>query len=139
MSFRPVFIAVVIAFGLIVGAFLVNRARPRVETDQPTAAFVRASGKCAECHIRQQYSIVHEYELSVHAKKGINCLYANGSAQWVDYKAFDKSPWNTIPPGIGVDINSTSSTYNLPVLDEEIRAGHTDPTGLWVDLDRQSR
>ena len=50
MSFRSVFIAVVIGFGLIVGAFLVNRARPRVETDQPSAAFVRATGKCAECH-----------------------------------------------------------------------------------------
>ena len=55
MSFRPVFIAVVIAFGLIVSAFLVNRARPRVETDQPSAEFVRASGKCAECHSQQQY------------------------------------------------------------------------------------
>ena len=31
MSFRSVFIAVVIAFALILGAFLINRARPRVE------------------------------------------------------------------------------------------------------------
>lgn len=74
MSFRSVFIAVVIAFGLIVAAFLINRARPRVETEQPTGALVRASGKCAECHVRQQYSVVHEYEMSVHAQKGINCL-----------------------------------------------------------------
>jgi hydroxylamine dehydrogenase len=74
MSFRAVFIAVVIAFGLIVAAFLINRARPRVETDQPSAAFVRASGKCAECHTRQQYSVVHEYEMSKHAEKGVNCL-----------------------------------------------------------------
>ncbi len=35
MSFRSVFIAVVIAFALILGAFLINRARPKVETDQP--------------------------------------------------------------------------------------------------------
>jgi hydroxylamine dehydrogenase len=74
MSFRPVFIAVVVAFALIVSAFLVNRARPRVETDQPSAAFVRASGKCAECHSQQQYSLVHEYEMSRHAQKGVNCL-----------------------------------------------------------------
>src|SRR5215471_8690741 len=74
MSFRPVFIAVVIAFGLIVSAFLINRARPRVETDQPSADFVRASGKCAECHTRQQYSVVHEYEMSRHAQKAVNCL-----------------------------------------------------------------
>jgi hydroxylamine dehydrogenase len=74
MSFRSVFIAVVIAFALILGAFLINRARPRVETEQPTAALVRASGKCAECHLRTQYSIVHEYEMSMHAAKGVNCL-----------------------------------------------------------------
>ena len=74
MTFRPVFIAVVAAFGLIISAFLINRARPRVETDQPSATLVRASGKCAECHTRQQYSVVHEYEISKHAQKGVNCL-----------------------------------------------------------------
>jgi hypothetical protein len=74
VSFRSVFIALVIGFGLIVGAFLINRQRPRVETEQPSAALVKASGKCAECHIRQHYSIVHEYELSAHARQGINCL-----------------------------------------------------------------
>lgn len=74
MTFRPVFIAVVIAFALIVGAFLINRARPRVETAQPNADLVRASGKCAECHASLQYSVVHEYEMSMHAQKGINCL-----------------------------------------------------------------
>ena len=74
MSFRPVFIAVVIAFGLIAAAFLVNRARPRVETEQPSAEFARATGKCAECHTMQQYSVVHEYELSRHAQRGITCL-----------------------------------------------------------------
>ena len=74
MSFRSVFIAVTIAFALILGAFIVNRARPRVETQQPTADFVRASGKCAECHARLQYSVVHEFEMSAHAKKGVNCL-----------------------------------------------------------------
>jgi len=74
MSFRSVFVAVVISFGLIVGAFLLNRARPRVETEQPSGSFVRATGKCAECHSRTQYSIVHEYEMSKHAQKGVNCL-----------------------------------------------------------------
>src|SRR5690348_14585526 len=73
MSFRSVFIAVVIAFALILGAFLINRARPRVETEQAASNFVRASGKCAECHSRLQYSVVHEYEMSQHAQKGVNC------------------------------------------------------------------
>ena len=74
MSFRSVFIALVIGFSLILAGFLINRQRPSSETDQPNEAFVRATGKCAECHSRQHYSVVHEYELSVHAKKGINCL-----------------------------------------------------------------
>jgi hypothetical protein len=69
-----VFIAVVIAFGLIVGAFLINRARPPAETAQPSAEFVRASGKCAECHTQLTYSVVHEYEMSRHAARGISCL-----------------------------------------------------------------
>jgi hydroxylamine dehydrogenase len=74
MSFRSVFVSVVIAFALIVSAFLVNSKRPPVETNQPSADLVRASGKCAECHARLQYAVVHEYEMSMHAKKSVNCL-----------------------------------------------------------------
>ena len=74
MSFRPVFIAVAIGFALVIAAFLINRQRPAIETQQPTAALVKASGKCAECHSRLQYSVVHEYEMSRHAQKGVNCL-----------------------------------------------------------------
>src|SRR4029077_6178546 len=86
MSFRSVFIAVVIAFALILGAFLINRARPRVETEQPGTEFVRASGKCAECHARLQYSVVHEYEMSKHAQKGVNCLECHQPAPGQDKK-----------------------------------------------------
>ena len=95
MSFRPVFIAVVIGFALVIAAFLVNRQRPRVETAQPTAALVRASGKCAECHSQQQYSVVHEYELSLHARKGINCLDCHQPGQGqqrVEHKGFVIAP-----------------------------------------------
>ena len=74
MSFRSVFIAIVVGFALLVGAFLLNRQRPRVETDQPNQALVRATGKCAECHSRLQYSVVHEFEMSRHAERGVSCL-----------------------------------------------------------------
>jgi hypothetical protein len=57
----------------------------------------------------------------------------------VEYKAFDKPKWNLIPPGIGKDVNSTDGQYNLSMLDESITAAHPQPTGLWIDLDRQSR
>jgi hypothetical protein len=74
MSFRSVFIAVVVSTALLVAAFLIHRTRPRSDTEQPTPSLVRASGKCASCHTNQQNSIVHEYELSKHAQRRINCL-----------------------------------------------------------------
>lgn len=74
MSFRSVFVAVVIGFALVIAAFLLNRQRPQLDTAQPNAEFVRATGKCAECHINVQYSVVHEYEMSRHAEKGVSCL-----------------------------------------------------------------
>ncbi len=81
MSFRSVFIAVAIGFGLVVGAFLIARARPISETNQPSADLVKATGKCAECHARMHYSVVHEYEMSVHATKDVNCLACHQPAQ----------------------------------------------------------
>ena len=81
MNFRAVFIAIVIATGLIVSAYLVNSKRPRLIVEQPSAAFVRASGKCAECHRNLQYSIVHEFEMSKHAEKGVTCLDCHQVAQ----------------------------------------------------------
>jgi len=74
MSFRSVFVAIVVGFSLILAGLLVNRQRPVAETDRASVSLVRASGKCAECHTRQQHAIVHEYELSAHAQKNVNCL-----------------------------------------------------------------
>lgn len=74
MNFRAVFIAITIATALILSAYLINSRRPKQVVEQPSADFVRASGKCAECHINTQYSIVHEFEMSTHAKRGVNCL-----------------------------------------------------------------
>lgn len=86
MRFRSVFVAVTISFALILAAFLVNRARPKGETEQPRSELVRASGKCAECHARTQYSIVHEYEMSKHAAKHVNCLECHQPAAGQDKK-----------------------------------------------------
>src|SRR5690349_18396878 len=73
-GFPAVFAAIVLGFALTISAFLVNRARPGAESAQPDAALVRASGKCAECHYRLQYSVVHEFEMSAHAQKHVSCL-----------------------------------------------------------------
>ena len=74
MSFRGVFITVFLGTALIVAAIMVNARRPRVDVAQPTAAFVRATGKCAECHERETSAVVHEYEMSRHKEKGVSCL-----------------------------------------------------------------
>src|SRR5262249_21324837 len=74
MSFRGVFIAVFVGTALIVSAFMINARRPRSDVDQPSSAFVRATGKCAECHRNEASAIVHEYEMSRHGAEGVSCL-----------------------------------------------------------------
>ena len=74
MSFRGVFIAVLLSVAIISAALILNARRPGVETAQPTASLVKASGKCAECHRRETEAMVVEYEQSRHAAKGVNCL-----------------------------------------------------------------
>ena len=74
MEFRSVFIAVFIGTSLIAAALLINRARPGPETAQPSAALVRATGKCPECHLKETGAIVHQFERSEHAAKNVNCL-----------------------------------------------------------------
>ncbi|AKV00377.1 Hydroxylamine oxidoreductase [Labilithrix luteola] len=74
MSYRAIFASVVIASALVVSAFLIHRARPEVERNQPTAALVKASGKCAECHRHETSAIIDQFERSRHAEKGVNCL-----------------------------------------------------------------
>ncbi len=73
MTFRNVFIAVFIGTALIVAAMLINKARPIIETTQPTPEYVRASGKCAECHSRETSAIVHQFSMSAHARADITC------------------------------------------------------------------
>jgi hypothetical protein len=122
MAFRPVFIAVVIASALIISAFLINRARPRVETDQPSAAFVRASGKCAECHLQQHYSVVHEFEMSVHAQKGINCLDCHQGAAGQQTKEHH---------GFTVSTKLTAGncrSCHEPIYQEYLRSRHAAPS-----------
>lgn len=73
-SFKSVFIAVFIGTVLLVVALLFNTHRPARDTQQPQAQFVRATGKCASCHLRETAAIVHQFERSKHARLGVSCL-----------------------------------------------------------------
>ena len=74
MEFRNIFIAIFLGTSLMIGAVLINRARPAMETAQPSADFVRATGRCASCHVEETGAIVHQFERSAHAARGVTCL-----------------------------------------------------------------
>jgi hydroxylamine dehydrogenase len=91
MTFRGVFIAVVLGTALVVVAMLVHRARPRGEVERQSVALVRATGKCAECHRQETSAVVHEYEMSRHASANVNCLDCHqptGNQEVLDHRGF---------------------------------------------------
>ena len=59
-------------------------------------------------------------------KSGVNVLYANGSAQYIQLKNFDKAPWNTVPD------ETFSTSDNDKYLDETANP----PAGVWISLDK---
>ena len=72
--FVIVFLVTILAAGMIVSAIVINSKRPMADTAKASAQMVRASGKCAVCHRRETSAIVHQFEMSKHAKAGITCL-----------------------------------------------------------------
>jgi len=91
MSFRGVFLAIFLGTALVVAAFLINAQRPRSEVARPSAALVRASGKCAECHRHETSAVVEEFEMSRHNTAGVNCLDCHQVAlqqESLDHKGF---------------------------------------------------
>ena len=91
MSFRGVFIALVLSTGMIVSAFMLQSARPRNEVARASAALVKATGKCADCHRHETSAVVHEYDMSTHNRVGVNCLDCHQPSKGqepVDHKGF---------------------------------------------------
>ena len=73
-SFFAVFIAVFIGTALIITAIILHKARPAEQVNQPTAQMVKATGKCASCHRQETSAVVHQFQLSEHAQRGVTCL-----------------------------------------------------------------
>ena len=74
MSFRSVFIAIFIGTAMVLAALVVNARRPAAELAGPTPEFVRATGRCAECHLNETSAIVWQYETSQHAAASVSCF-----------------------------------------------------------------
>jgi hypothetical protein len=121
MSFRGVFIAIFLGTSLVVAAFVLQVRRPGVELAQPSAAFVRASGKCAECHRQETSAIVHEYEMSRHNARGVTCLDCHQSVEGqdkMDHRGFVLTP--------GVTAANCSQCHRTQY-DQYMRSRHSGP------------
>ncbi|MFO0957319.1 MAG: multiheme c-type cytochrome [Isosphaeraceae bacterium] len=91
MSFRALFLSVLVTTALIVSAFLINSRRPKGEVSHASPALVRATGKCAECHRHETVAVVHEFEMSRHAAADVNCLNCHqpvDGQESADHKGF---------------------------------------------------
>jgi hydroxylamine dehydrogenase len=91
MSFRGVFIAIVLSTAMIVSAFILQSRRPRIEVDRESAALVKATGKCADCHRHETSAVIHEFDMSKHSTAGVNCLDCHQPSKGqepLDHKGF---------------------------------------------------
>jgi hypothetical protein len=122
MSFRSVFIALVISFGLVLAAFLINAQRPKAEVNQRSIALMRATDKCAECHARLQHSVVHEYDLSVHATKNATCLDCHQPAP-----GQEKTDHHSFVIGMTVTWANCRTCHEL-VYQQYLRSRHAAPS-----------
>ncbi len=91
MTFRHIFVSIILATAMVVAAFVVHSVRPDLETEQPGPEYIRATGKCAECHRRETSAIVHQFSMSKHAQQNVTCYDCHrvqtGQDQ-VDHKGF---------------------------------------------------
>ena len=87
ITFKSIFISIIIGSSLIIAALIFNAKRPAQETEQPKAEFVRSTGKCATCHRKETSAVVHQFERSRHAAKGINCLDCHGALEGQEKQA----------------------------------------------------
>jgi hydroxylamine dehydrogenase len=55
-------------------AYLVHQHRPRTDLTRSTAEEIRATGKCAECHVHVTKGVLEHFTRSKHHDVGVTCL-----------------------------------------------------------------
>lgn len=63
------------------GAFVLHDARPPTEVASSTPEFIRATGRCAQCHRQETPAIVHQFERSQHSRANVTCLDCHQAQQ----------------------------------------------------------
>jgi len=87
--------------------------------------------------------VFHPQIVVTRHKTGVNCLYANGSAQWVDIQTlkkkgiWDVGTWRDMPPDPGWAFPASN---NVLMLDEnrKVTSAVSGPSGIWLVLDDAS-
>jgi prepilin-type N-terminal cleavage/methylation domain-containing protein len=79
--------------------------------------------------------VLSPQEVTNRHKRGINVLYANGSAQWMDVKELQNSPMPVGNPWTAIPGSAVLTQYSPCMLDESVA---TNPVGVWVGMDRAS-
>ena len=93
-KFELIFFSVILGTLVIVVGAYIHSQRPKfkkVKTFTNEFQYVKASGKCVECHRRETGSIVHQFEMSKHASANLNCLdchQALDGQQIISHKGF---------------------------------------------------
>jgi prepilin-type N-terminal cleavage/methylation domain-containing protein len=86
--------------------------------------------------------IFHPDVVKARHKKGVNVLYANASAQWVDVGTLNKlGVWPSIGQswkGMAPDPQATFPISNNPIMLDENPGLGRPPTGIWTTLDQAS-
>jgi prepilin-type N-terminal cleavage/methylation domain-containing protein len=116
---------------------------------------VEPSGKTNFAHLRQctNLSLLADtnycpQKIRQRHKKGINVLYGNGSARWVDLKSFAQdatgkpTAWAKLDENSAFDWNNNNAFLNDGGWPGGGAAGswnktYDQQTGLWIDLDKQ--
>ena len=92
MVVNRIAIAAVAGMVVLVGAGLfIHQRRPKADLARGTAEAVKGTGVCIECHRTQTAGIVHQWQDSRHALKGITCFDCHkplDEAHKIEHKGF---------------------------------------------------
>ncbi len=120
-NFAMVFLAVVLGGAMILAAVIINAKRPAAEVAQPTAAAVKATGKCAHCHRQVTPAIVAQFETSAHAKNDVTCLDCHAPQQGQTPLAHNGFSITTEPT------SSNCATCHKEQQEQYLRSRHAAP------------